>query len=90
MIAEWDRKKKELDDKFGASFIRHLKREESFRRIERTFQPAKVDVSRVEAGMKPNKPFVSRKDFLFWKQIVKKTDQCIRLGNDPSVSNAKE
>ena len=56
------------------------------RKIDRTYPKVKEDVDRVNAGMKPLKPFVSRKDFLWWKQVVKKTDRCIKKTGDVQVS----
>ena len=34
----------------------------------------------------PIKPFVSRKDFQFWKRVIKKADLCVKKGGEPAVS----
>ena len=55
---------------------------EKVRAISRTYGPAKADVKAVEDGRKPVKPFVNRKDFKFWKQVIKKTDLCMKKGGN--------
>ena len=59
---------------------------EKVRAVSRTYKPAKADVKAVESGLKPAKPFVNRKDFKFWKQVIKKTDLCVKKGGTEKVS----
>ena len=59
---------------------------EKVRAVSRTYKPAKADVKAFESGLKPAKPFVNRKDFKFWKQVIKKTDLCVKRGGTEKVS----
>ena len=51
---------------------------ERIRKINRTFKGAKTDIAKAEAGQRPHKSFVSPRDFAFWKQIVTRTESCIK------------
>ena len=53
---------------------------ERIRKINRTFKGAKADIALAESGKKPHKSFVSPRDFAFWKQIVTRTESCIKSG----------
>ena len=48
--------------------IGQCREHEKYRKILRgDYEATKEDVKRMEDGMKPVKPFVSRRDFTFWK-----------------------
>ena len=77
----------EKDHKWFFALLSGCRETERLRKIIRTYEPAKKDLNRTQLGMKPVKPFVSRKDFVFWKQVIKKTDKCIKSGkNSKEVS----
>ena len=44
--------------------------QERVRRIQRTYKAAKKDITLVESGKRPVKPFIHDQDYQYWKDVV--------------------
>ncbi len=79
-----------IEGKEARNIVTQLRGKEKLRKISRSFRRAREDVMLVDQGKKPLKPFVSDKDYGFWKMVVAETEKCLmKEGRTPLVSNSK-